>query len=1074
MPDKPAPRPDMDSDVPAPRGIVNRQPARAQMMPDYSGRADIPLNERARRAAFVGADGRVVSTNKRTHFETNEDLGPDFLAIGAGSISEDGFFRFGSDTMDNPMGETPSQSRAAAARHNREVYDSGRRPSELLEDPPGLERGGAQRGQAMPDVEVQSKAAETFEQLKRSQFIPTKVAADVVGGFPEYLRPVAQFITDQRQKLANGQMTRRDVMKAYVMTVASQGSGARAVEVIANNVAKDGIKFRPSKDFTTADKQGRAAIRPEEAAAYWLGTDAGQRALNNFEAGRFSPDDWKELVAIRKAYGDDRFSNLRAFDPGNIQTMDAVLADLNASGANTGKVLDAVQQLRGIKTGKKGFIAHLLGIGDVPTIDAVEINFWLTGKADIGKLNTRKATLARSVKESISDRRVSQEMFRRIDQRINALRDEVPGGADISPEVWSHVMHHWLWDKSKGIETTHEGMYRAQAQFMPDAVVKDEGGTVWRTLQDAPVITLKDLRGRKVFAAFADLTSAGKIYRGIDSSEIAVPIETHGGPEWPMLQNEPVGQETNVWANQGKGIAAKKAQRADQGAVMLIAAQHRNAHVSNTETATAVIATNAAYARDGRITPENLATIDAAVRKDVPDFPGIEADNVMEFVNTLPFQGKKSRARIAEILESKDLQALGTPNVQRILDEMRSSEYDGLRIGDAVIAIELTPGAERVTLGEQGTIPHPSYKYALRGRLLGRFARPINIESIFDDFYSQRRAEGKPTLGDRRAFDLAKPVQLVTDDIASRIPGTPYSSFRSPRHAQLIKLAKDDAWRSSQQTVAAGGVSPAEFIDALNASPAKLALDRYTLPSLKDKLKAGEMSLYQLGRAQVFFGIKNGDPASAYGRNPADFGFGPNEKTLSLVLNNERRTGGMADAVVVKALQEGVTALDCFAVKSEKYPNGMLPKLYASYGFEATGTIPFDPQFYSKLELADLKKYWKTIGWDDKTGLPDITLMKWRGNNELRTKSLREIIEQSGQGLRGNPGQVVADTRSRRKSTAGFVGRGKRRTGQGDAGAGAGSQGDVGGGIRLSSGFLDANTELLSLSPAELRNLGIQ
>jgi hypothetical protein len=129
-------------------------PRGAQGMPDvgYSERADIPLNERARRAAFVGADGRVVSTNKRTHFETNEDLGPDFLAIGAGSISEDGFFRFGSDTMDNPMGETPSESRAAAARHNREVYDSGRRPSELLEDPPGLERGGAQRGQAMPDA----------------------------------------------------------------------------------------------------------------------------------------------------------------------------------------------------------------------------------------------------------------------------------------------------------------------------------------------------------------------------------------------------------------------------------------------------------------------------------------------------------------------------------------------------------------------------------------------------------------------------------------------------------------------------------------------------------------------------------------------------------------------------------------------------------------------------------------------------------------------------------------------------------------------------------------------------------
>ena len=930
------------------------------------------------------------------------------------------------------------------------------------------------RGQAMPDVEARSGAAETLDQLKRSQFIPTRVAAEVVGGFPEYLRPVAQFITDQRQKLADGQMTRRDVMKAYAMTVASQGSGARAVEVIANNVAKDGVRFRPSKDFTTVDKQGRAAIRPEEAAAYWLGTDAGQRALNNFEAGRFSPDDWKELVAIRKAYGDDRFNNLGAFNPENIRTMDKVLADINASGADTGGVMDAVQQLRGIKTGKKGFISHLLGIGDVPTIDAVEINFWLTGKADIGKLNTRRATLARNIKNSISDKRVSEEMFRRIDQRINALRDEVPGGAEVAPEVWSHVMHHWLWDKSKGIETTHEGMYRAQAQFMPDVVVKDEGGTVWKEVQNAPIVSLKDFEGRPVFAAFADLTSAGKIYRGIDSSEIAVPVETHGGPEWPLIQDEVVGKETDVWTNQGAGVSAMKARRANEGAIMLVAAMDKNAHVSNTETATAVIATNAAYASDGRITPENLAALDNSIRKEIEDFPGIESPSIMEYVNKLPFQGAKSRARIAEILESKKSQDLGAPNVQRILDEMRSDQYDGLRIGDMVLAIELTPGAPVVKLGEQGTMVHPSYQYAVRGRVIGRFARPINIASVFDDFYAKRRAEGKPELGDRRAFDLAKPVQVITPAIAARIPGTPYNSFRSPRHAQVINMAKDDRWRSSEQTVKAGGVSPAAFIDALNASPAKLALDRYTLKGLQEKLETGAMSIYQLGDAQVFFGIKQGDPASSYGQDPAAFGFGPNEKTLSLVLNNERKTGGMADAIVMKSLQLGVTALDCFAVKSPDYPAGMLPKLYASYGFEKTGTIPFDPQYYSKTELADLKKYWKSIGWDDTLGLPEIVLMKWKGNDELRTKSLREIVEQSGAGVRGRLGQAVADARDGRKPPARAVRGRKRRSGQGDAVAGARSQEDAGGGVRLSRGFLGAYDELLSMSPDELRNLGIK
>jgi hypothetical protein len=615
-----------------------------------------------------------------------------------------------------------------------------------------------------------------------------------------------------------------------------------------------------------------------------------------------------------------------------------------------------------------------------------------------------------------------------------------------------------------------------RAQFMADSVAKDEGGRAWKVLQDAPLVTPRDFVGKTVFAAFADLTSAGKIYRGIDSSEVAIPIETHGGPEWPLLQDERVGEETNVWSNQGAGVSTTKAKRASEGAIMLIAAQHRNAHVSNTETAAAVIATNAAYARDGRIAPENLQRLDDSVRAEIPDFPGIEAPNIMEYVNRLPFQGPRSRARIAKILESKESQQLGAPNLQRILDEMRSDEYDGLRIGDVVMAIELTPGAPVVKLGEQGTIKHPSYQYAVRGRVIGRFARPINIETLFDDFYAQRRAEGKPREGDRRAFDLAKPTQLITEEIASRVPGTPYNSFRSPRHAQLIKLAKDDAWRSSEQAVNAGGVSPAEFIDALNASPAKLALDRYTLPSLKAKLKAGEMSLHQLGNAQVFFGIKSGDPASAYGRNPAEFGFGPNEKTLSLVLNNERRTGGMADAVVIKALQLGATALDCFAVKNEKHPTGMLPELYENYGFEAVGTIPFDPQFYSKLELADLKKYWKTIGWDESTGMPEITLMKWRGNDELRTKSLREFAAESAAGVRQrDAGQrIYRDAEEPARRDAGKRSKAKRRTGQGDAGTGAGSQGDARGGVRLSRGFLGAYDELLSLSPAELRNLGIQ
>lgn len=92
----------------------------------------------------------------------------------------------------------------------------------------------------------------------------------------------------------------------------------------------------------------------------------------------------------------------------------------------------------------------------------------------------------------------------------------------------------------------------AQTKFMPSK------GDTWTEIKDAPTITLRDLIGRKVFPTFADLTSAGRIYKGIDSSEIAIPIETHGGPEWPLIQPEKVGEETNVWSNQGAGVSTTK------------------------------------------------------------------------------------------------------------------------------------------------------------------------------------------------------------------------------------------------------------------------------------------------------------------------------------------------------------------------------------------------------------------------------------------------------------------------------------------------------------------------------------
>jgi hypothetical protein len=405
---------------------------------------------------------------------------------------------------------------------------------------------------------------------------------------------------------------------------------------------------------------------------------------------------------------------------------------------------------------------------------------------------------------------------------------------------------------------------------------------------------------------------------------------------------------------------------------------------------------------------------------------------------------------------------------------MRSPAFEGGRIGDSVIALQLSKGAPVVKLSESGAMTHPSYQYAVRGKVIGKFARPINAEMIYDDFLAQRRLEGKPQSGDRRAIDLAKPVQVITEEIANRIPQTPYQYLKSAQHAKVLKYALENDWKDSKTAKNKGGISPAEFIDTLNASEAKVALNEYTLDSVKKEIKENKLELFQLGDSKVFFGMKNTDPASDYGLNPKDYGFGKNEKTLTLVLNAERGTSGMGDAIMMKALSEGVTALDCFAIKNSRYPDGMLPSLYKRFGFEVVGEIPFDPQYYTPQKLADIKLFWKNNGWDESTGLPSVVMMKWKGNENDRTRSLRDIAGKSPTGIRERTELVVENARRDSERTdIRQGGSSQGRLQQGDSGRGGGSQGDALQGIQLGRGTINAIQELLQMNDAELKNLGI-
>ena len=168
---------------------------------------------------------------------------------------------------------------------------------------------------------------------------------------------------------------------------------------------------------------------------------------------------------------------------------------------------------------------------------------------------------------------------------------------------------------------------------------------------------------------------------------------------------------------------------------------------------------------------------------------------------------------------------------------------------------------------------------------------------------------------------------------------------------------------------------------------------------MQEEIKRGELVIYQLGKvakdakgkndSRTLFGIrKNYNYTKEYdgiitNPNYKGPGFNDNDKALVSVLSNDKSANGIGKATVLKAIEEGVTVLDCYAVKTDKYRNGFLPQFYKQFGFQVAGTVPFNKEFAPKgKEWDDLVKVWKDRGWDgnvDNGPYPDIIIMKYIG-----------------------------------------------------------------------------------------------
>jgi hypothetical protein len=608
-------------------------------------------------------------------------------------------------------------------------------------------------------------------------------------------------------------------------------------------------------------------------------------------------------------------------------------------------------------------------------------------------------------------------------------------------------------------------------------------------LDTIPVLTMKDLVGMTIFPTIADRTAAAAVFKGIDSTETSIHIPLLGGPLFPLRESN-VANDV-VWANRGKGVTTQKGKKVEGGARhMMVVMGDADMHQSNTTVNNAFFATLDAYARDGRISGEGAAQLEDLVRSSTSEdasvdtamkrFPGFaDAKALDAYVHEISFEARK---RLMGLLATKKAQGLGAPSFTWVLDATREPSMAGHRWGDGVLLVEIDPNNTMVNLGENGTLPHPDFPLGIRGKVVGRMETPVNYETLWQDWLGQahqnavERGTDPAKINTRRAFELGKPSVEVTQELADRIGDISAPNIDGARQAKLASAFAADTWRTSDEAKNKGGISPQEFIDAIHDSAASPVLSDYTPAEVKGGIKDGKLRLFQLGEdGKIFFALKKGDPgyASDYGIDIPEIG--EDEVTLTSVLNNEQGARGIAaPAVVLKALKEGATVLDAFAVKNEKFADGFLPALYDAFGFEKVAEVPFDPSYYSDQKLADAVKYWKesTPGYDPEThGYPPLVIMKWRGTDADRSNIIERYLRSGVEGLL--EGRIEADVRalsaelaaSDQPSAEGGQAPADARGAAGDQGAGPGAS--------VASRARRTVQGIANLSDEALKNLGL-
>jgi hypothetical protein len=277
-----------------------------------------------------------------------------------------------------------------------------------------------------------------------------QVRADIPGLTrvePHITDVYGSFMSEQAGKAKQGKLGNRDAVKAYGITRSSVNRTARKVD----------------------DDIAKGEARPEGYMAEWLLSPQGQRYLDSVERGVPNEEAIADIVQRFKPFGmADTLGEDLHWAAGNAHRLglNGRLGELVQGDPSTWR--SYAQGLRGIGPAKSGFYASLLGRGDLPTLDARQLQLHTgAGGADASKYMRRGGGLG------------GDEAVDRLASRQSELALDLPPSLE---PFRQHLTHHGVWDEVGGTRTTHADLVgamqrgRASIPAMAGLAVAGAGG----------------------------------------------------------------------------------------------------------------------------------------------------------------------------------------------------------------------------------------------------------------------------------------------------------------------------------------------------------------------------------------------------------------------------------------------------------------------------------------------------------------------------------------------------------------------------------------------------------------------